>query len=48
MVYSMPSLVHFGHFLDPTKNEKDLFLKFVIREIRKFPYENITFFLEKL
>ena len=29
-------------------DEKDLFLKFVIREIRKFPYENLTFFLDKL
>ena len=28
--------------------EKDLFLKFVIRKIRKFPYENLTFLLGKL
>ena len=32
----------------PWPDEKDLFLKFVIREIRKFPYENLTFFLHKL
>ena len=32
----------------PWPDEKDLFLKFVIREIRKFPYENLTFFLDKL
>ena len=29
-------------------DENDLFLKFVIREIRKFPYGNLTFFLGKL
>ena len=29
-------------------NKKGLFLKFVIREIRKFPYEKLTFFLGKL
>ena len=28
--------------------KKTFFLKFVIREIRKFPYENLTFFLDKL
>ena len=32
----------------PWPDEKDLFLKFVIREIRKFPYENLIFFLDKL
>ena len=32
----------------PWPDEKDLFLKFVIREIRKFPYEKLTFFLGKL
>ena len=32
----------------PWPDEKDLFLKFVIREIRKFPYEVLTFFLDKL
>ena len=32
----------------PLPDEKDLFLKFVIREIRKFPYEKLTFFLGKL
>ena len=29
-------------------NEKDLFLKFVIREIRKFPCENLIFVVGKL
>ena len=29
-------------------DKKDLFLKFVIRKYRKFPYENLTFFLGKL
>ena len=29
-------------------DEKDLFLKFVIREIHNFPYENFTFFRGKL
>ena len=29
-------------------DKKDQFLKFVIREIRKFPYENMTFFVGKL
>ena len=39
----------FGSLLTtPLPDEKDLFLKFVIREIRKFPYENLTFFLGKL
>ena len=28
--------------------EKNLFLKFVIGKIRKFPYAKITFFLSKL
>ena len=28
----------------PSPDEKDLFLKFFIREIRKFPYEKLTFF----
>ena len=32
----------------PWPDEKDLFLKFDIREIFKFPYENLTFFLGKL
>ena len=32
----------------PWPDEKDLFLKFVICEIRKFPYEILTFFLGKL
>ena len=32
----------------PWPDEKDLFLKLVIREIRKFAYENLTFFLGKL
>ena len=32
----------------PWPDEKDLFSKFVIREIRKFPYEILTFFLGKL
>ena len=29
-------------------DEKDLFLKFANRKIRKFPYEKLTFFLHKL
>ena len=29
-------------------DEKDLFLKFVIREIHNFPYEKLTFFLGQL
>ena len=33
---------------NPWSNEKDLFLKFVIREIRKFSYEKLTFFLGNL
>ena len=32
----------------PRPHEKDLFLKLVIREIRKFLYEKLTFFLGKL
>ena len=32
----------------PWPDEKDLFLKFVIREIHNFPYEKLTFFLDKL
>ena len=32
----------------PWLDEKDLFLKLIIREIRKFPYEKLTFFLGKL
>ena len=32
----------------PWPDEKDLFLKFVIYEIRKFPYENLNFLLGKL
>ena len=32
----------------PWPDEKDLFLKFVIREIRKFLNEKLTFFLRKL
>ena len=43
---SMPSLVLI--WTTPWPHEKDLFLKFVIREIRKFPYEKLTFFLDKL
>ena len=46
MGYSIPSLVPFGK--TPWPDEKDLFLKFVIREIRKFPIEKLTFFLGKL
>ena len=29
-------------------DEKDLFLKFVTCELRKIPYENLTFLLGKL
>ena len=32
----------------PYPDEKDLFLKFLFREIQKVPYENPTFFLGKL
>ena len=32
----------------PWSDEKDLFLKLVIREIRKFPYEILTFFPRQL
>ena len=32
----------------PWPDEKDLFLKLFIREIRKFPYEKLNFFLGKL
>ena len=32
----------------PWPDQKELFLKFVIREIRKFRYEKLTFFLNKL
>ena len=39
------SLKRMEQLLDPIK--KDLFLKFVICEIRKFPYGNLTFFLGK-
>ena len=40
---------HFGSFwTTPGPDKKDPFLKFVICEIRKFPNENITFFLGKL
>ena len=28
----------------PSPEEKDLFITFVISEIRKFSYENLTFF----
>ena len=42
MEYSIPSLVHFEQLPDPMK--KTFFLKFVICEIRKFPYEELTFF----
>ena len=39
----------FGSILTtPRPDEKDLFLKFVTCEIRKFPNENLTFFLVKL
>ena len=33
---------------NPWPGQKDLSLKLVIREIRKFPYEKLTFFLDKL
>ena len=39
----------FGSILTtPRPDEKNLFLKFVTCEIRKFPYENLTFLLGKL
>ena len=41
----MPSFVQFGQLLDPWK---DLFLKVVICEIRKFSYVNLTFVVDKL
>ena len=46
MIYSIPSF--FFIWTTPRPDEIDLFLKFVIREIRKFPYEKLTFFLGKL
>ena len=44
--YSIPSLVWFGQLLNPMK--KNLFLKFLFREIQKVLYENPIFFLGKL
>ena len=41
----MPSFVWFEQLLDPI--EKTYFFKFANREIRKFPYEKLTFFLGK-
>ena len=39
----------FGSILTtPRPDEKDLILKFVTCEIRKFPYENLFFLLGKL
>ena len=32
----------------PWPDEKELFLKFFVCENRKFPYEILTFFLDKL
>ena len=46
MGYYIRSLVRFGQLLDPTI--KTNFLKIVIRKLRKFPYEKLTFFLDKL
>ena len=43
--YSIPSLVF---WTTPWPDEKDIFLKFFIRNNRKFPYEKLTFFLGKL
>ena len=42
----MPSSVHFGQLYDLSKNT--FFLKFAIRENRKFPYEVTGFFLGQL
>ena len=40
---------HFGSLWTiPWPDKKDLFLKFVICEIRKFLYEKLNFFLGKL
>ena len=44
--YSIASFVRFEQLFEPMK--KTYFLKFVIREIRKFPYENLSVFLGKL
>ena len=41
MCRSIPNLVNVEHFFDP--DEKDLFLKFIIREIRKFTCESLFF-----
>ena len=40
MGYSIPSLVGFEQLLDP---KKDLFLKFLFREIQKDPHEILIF-----
>ena len=48
---SRPNVLHTGFgwiWITPWPDENDLFLKIVIREKRKFPYEIITFFLGKL
>ena len=40
---------HFGSlWTTPWPDEKNLFLKFADREICKFPYEKLNFFLDKL
>ena len=50
MGYSTPSLVPIGQLYDLIKKRPNFqkFLKFANREIRKFPYEQLTFFLDKL
>ena len=44
--HSLPSLVQFGQHYDLIK--QSYFLKTLIWNNRKFPYEKLTFFLRKL
>ena len=49
MEYSTPSLVQFGQLYDLIKKTYfSKYLKFANLEVRKFPYEKLTFFLDKL
>ena len=48
LLYTLITLVilhtEFGFiWTTPWPDENDLFLKFIIREIRKIPYDNLTF-----
>ena len=46
MKYSMPNLVQFHEIFDHTK--QTFFLKLLIWNNSKFPYEKLTFLLDKL